>query len=339
MPAGTDLSFQVESAEDAEGVPGRVREMCLGLGFETGACEEVALVARELCLNIIHHGGGGSLAVRAVEHGERTGVELEATDEGAGIPDVEEAFRDGHSTRGSFGYGLGTVNRLMHGVDVQSPPPEGPGTRILARRWRYPESPPSDGLVDAGLASRPCPGYDRNGDAFLLSSWGRKSLVAVIDGLGHGDRAHRAARAARTYVAGHAREPLEAIFRGTDRACRPTRGVVMALVRFDWAREHVTVGNVGNIDIRVFDVEEPLNFAVRRGFLGRRGPEPAIRTVPWPSGATLVLHTDGIRHRGLADHYRELRGEPTQVLARKLLSRLARSRDDATVALLRRRRE
>ncbi len=38
----------------------------------------------------------------------------------------------------------------------------------------------------------------------------------------------------RHYVESHFEEPLVAIFRGTGRACRGTRGVVMALARFDW---------------------------------------------------------------------------------------------------------
>lgn len=113
----------------------------------------------------------------------------------------------------------------------------------------------------------------------------------------------------------------------------------MALVRFDWAAGTVTVGNVGNVEIRVFDTTERLSFVVRRGFLGRKAPRPAVRTTAWPPQARMVLHTDGIRSTDLGETYRELSDSEPRALARMLLQRLARDRDDATVAVLARRDE
>ena len=80
----------------------------------------------------------------------------------------------------------------------------------------------------------------------------KRALVGVIDGLGHGQFAHRAAQTARQYVENHFDLPLDQIFRGVGRACRATRGVVMALARFDWGQGRLAFASVGNIAVRVF---------------------------------------------------------------------------------------
>lgn len=329
----------IRASADAQAAPERARARAKSCGFADAESEEIALVVRELALNVLHHGGEGSLVLRILDEGERTGLEVEALNLGPVIPDVEEAFRDGYSTRGSFGYGLGTVNRLMHLVEVESPRAGGTGTRVVARRWLYGDPEPAGGFLDAGVASRPRLRTPENGDAVVITSWANRSLVGVIDGLGHGRPAMLAAKAARAYILGHAREPLEQIFRGVDRACRGTRGVVMALVRFNWAEETVTVGNVGNVELRVFGTPERLGLPVRRGFLGRRAPRAPVRTTAWPREATMVAHTDGIRASEIGDAYRELEGLEPRRLARALLLRLAVDRDDATVAVLKRRDE
>ena len=73
----------------------------------------------------------------------------------------------------------------------------------------------------------------------------------MIDGLGHGELARRASQTARRYVEHHFDQPLVNIFRGADRACRATRGVVMALARFDMVSRKVTIASVGNIEVRL----------------------------------------------------------------------------------------
>jgi hypothetical protein len=87
--------------------------------------------------------------------------------------------------------------------------------------------------MEFGVATRPRTFGAVNGDAFVVKPWARSVLAGIIDGLGHGQFAHRAAQTARQYVESHFDQPLDQIFRGTGRACRATRGVVMALARFD----------------------------------------------------------------------------------------------------------
>ena len=53
------------------------------------------------------------------------------------------------------------------------------------------------------MATRPRGFGQVNGDAFVVYQWAESALVGVIDGLGHGQFAHRAAETARRYVETH----------------------------------------------------------------------------------------------------------------------------------------
>ena len=130
----------------------------------------------------------------------------------------------------------------------------------------------------------------------------RARLVGVIDGLGHGQFAHRAAQTARQYVENHFDLPLDQIFRGVGRACRATRGVVMALARFDWGQGRLAFASVGNIAVRVFPRAEPFHFVIRRGVIGLNAPSAVVTEHPWSPDQVLVLHSDGVAtHWGWKD--------------------------------------
>ena len=108
--------------------------------------------------------------------------------------DVDQALADGFSTAGSLGYGLGTVNRLMDELDITSYQGPGSGTGIVCRRWLR-EQPGSATACPLafGAATRPHPHMAENGDAFVIKQWAESALVGVVDGLGHGQFACRAA--------------------------------------------------------------------------------------------------------------------------------------------------
>src|SRR5262249_33684483 len=143
--------------------------------------------------------------------------------------------------------------------------------------------------LDFGAATRPCRNQTENGDAFIVHQWNGNALAGVIDGLGHGQYAQRAAQAARQYVEQHYDRPLEELFRGAGRACRATRGVVMALARFDFAQRTFSIANVGNIEVRIIGDTPHVNLVVRRGIVGLNAPQPVTTTCAWQPENLLVM--------------------------------------------------
>jgi anti-sigma regulatory factor (Ser/Thr protein kinase) len=303
------------------------------LGFLPNAAEEIALAATELATNVITHAAGGTVTLTPLCGGGRVGLEIESVDHGPGIADVDLALADRFSTSGSRGTGLGAVNRLMDELDVASRP--GVGTRIVCRKWRRDHRPSSRPCPLAiGVATRPRQIGPVNGDAFVVRKWAESMLVGVIDGLGHGPFANRAARAAQDYVEGHFDLPLDQIFRGAGRACRATRGVVMALACFDWGMGRMAFASVGNIEARVFPLSQPFKFSVRRGVVGLNAPSAVVTEHPWPPGYILVLHSDGLATHWSWKDFPGLTDLAAPAMAQELLRALAKETDDATVAVV-----
>lgn len=312
-----------------------IKSMASSLGFDERAGEEITLAGSELASNLSRHAVAGRMIMTPLVEGSRTGIQIESIDNGPGIADPEQSIADGYSTVGSLGYGLGTVNRLMDEFKIESK--IGGGTRIICKRWvRVNEPYASPDFLTFGAASRPhAKMLGVNGDAFVIKQWNTGALAGIIDGLGHGKWAQRAAVTARKYVENHFDQALTDIFRGVGRACRPTRGVVMALAQFDFPQKKVVFAGIGNIEVRVFNSPEPVKFIIRRGIIGLNAPVPVPVERSWDPSYIMILHSDGVRSHWKWEDFPELEKESANAIAMRLLSVLARDEDDATVVVVR----
>ncbi len=90
--------------------------------------------ASELARNTLDYGGGGDVEILRFEESPRKGVRLVFSDHGPGIADIEQALRDGFTSGGGLGLGLGGARRLSNEFAIDSKP--GQGTRITIARWR-----------------------------------------------------------------------------------------------------------------------------------------------------------------------------------------------------------
>ncbi len=324
----------VEHAGQVAAARSAARTYAADLGFDERECERIALVASELATNLVTHGGGGTLTLEGAQEEARTGIRLVAEDAGPGIADLERALTDGYSTTGGLGLGLGTVHRLMDDLKCQTPARG--GLRVVCHRWIRPRELGAVALlIDCGVATRPRRGSNENGDAFIVRQEGRQALVGLIDGLGHGEWAQQAAQQARFFVEEHCEQPLEQLFAGVDRACRRTRGVVMALARFEAGARQFEFASVGNIEAKLFGATEARDFIVRRGVLGLNAPRPVVTRHGWSPATILVLQSDGVTtHWNWHDFPHAIWTAPTEA-AHRMLLRLAKDDDDATLVVVR----
>lgn len=311
----------------------RGRSLADDMGFTATAGEEIALVVSELGTNLLKHAHSGTLNLGTCpgDNG-RTAILIETLSQGPPFPPESIALQDGISTHGGLGYGLGTVNRLMDELHISS---DGP-TRITTRRWLPDERPahrtPSP---EVGVATRAHPGCDCNGDAAILVGDPKATLLGVMDGLGHGPHAHRAAAKARDYIEHHATLPLADIFLGVHRTCLGTRGVVMALARIDAVPKRLTLAGIGNIEVRFRSLLDTVQPTFRRGIVGQKMPTALILEFPWTAESLLVMHSDGVGSNWSIDDLYARRDTPAHMLAQRMLGSLARDHDDATVLVAR----
>lgn len=126
-------TIPVQSEPDVVAVRRRVRDASAKLGFSLVDQTKVVTAASELARNTIIYGGGGTMQLDLL-NGPRNGLRLIFEDKGPGIPNVELALRDGFTTGGGLGLGLGGAKRLVSDFEISSRP--GEGTRVSITRWK-----------------------------------------------------------------------------------------------------------------------------------------------------------------------------------------------------------
>ncbi|NEB90957.1 ATP-binding SpoIIE family protein phosphatase [Streptomyces bauhiniae] len=151
---------QPEAARGAAAALGRR----IGLGDQRTA--ELVLAVTELATNMTKHAKDGSVLLRVLRNQTVAGVEVLAVDSGPGMADVTASLRDGMSTAGTLGIGLGAVRRLADSFDIHSQP--GTGTVQLARFWPRPVHPSVAGEPVVGGVTRPISGEQICGDAWAV---------------------------------------------------------------------------------------------------------------------------------------------------------------------------
>lgn len=128
------VTLRLRSDEDVVGLRRQVRERAVALGLSLVEQTKLVTAASELARNTIKYGGGGEVHLDAFDDGARLGIGLLFVDAGQGIPNIESAMRDGFTTGGGLGLGLGGSKRLADEFDIDSRPKE--GTAVLIIKWK-----------------------------------------------------------------------------------------------------------------------------------------------------------------------------------------------------------
>jgi negative regulator of sigma-B (phosphoserine phosphatase) len=183
--------------------------------------------------------------------------------------------------------------------------------------------------VEWAVAERPFPGEPWSGDAYVVRPAPGGGLIAVIDGVGHGPEAARAARVAAALLEASAGEPVDELVRRCHEELRTTRGAVMSVASVG-ARSltWLGVGNVEGVLVRIGPPPTREALLLRGGTVGYRLPPLRPETLATAPGDLLVLGTDGLKTRFIAE---PKPGEAPGAVVRRILSVHGRPDDDALV--------
>jgi len=133
MPVARSETRQVRGSEDVVVVRQLVREWAVSLGFSLVEQTKIVTAASELARNTVVYGGGGTVELQEL-NGPRRGLRLVFSDRGPGIADIDTVLKDGFTTGGGLGLGLGGAKRLSDEFEIVSRP--GEGTRVSITRWK-----------------------------------------------------------------------------------------------------------------------------------------------------------------------------------------------------------
>jgi RNA polymerase sigma factor (sigma-70 family) len=128
-----EVRVPVRADPDVVAARQAARELATRLGFSPTDLTEIATAVSEVVRNIVRFADAGEVLVELLDS-PRRGIRITARDSGPGIPDVQEALRDGYSTYRGLGLGLPGARRLMDEFAVASEP--GRGTTVTMTKWR-----------------------------------------------------------------------------------------------------------------------------------------------------------------------------------------------------------
>lgn len=328
-------ALRVTEASEA----GKARRMAASLADNAGFTDEeargrLAIIVTEAARNLAQHAREGELLLRVLEPELGDGIEVLTIDRGPGMASVAECVRDGYSTGGTPGTGLGAIRRLADDFDLFSQPDR--GTVLVARvRARQAGRRPVRAPLLLGAISMPYPGEQVCGDCWALKLRARHAdTLLLVDGLGHGLPAAQAAdEAVRLFRAtADAREP-KAIIEVLHAGLRATRGAAGGVVELDRQQQHVRYAAVGNVAGAILTHSTTKQMVYSNGTLGHELRKVHQFTYPFPEQATIVLHSDGLATWNL-DRYPGVLHKHPSIMAGLLYRDFRRTRDDVTVLVV-----
>lgn len=192
-------------------------------------------------------------------------------------------------------------------------------------------------LIDYAVAVLPLPGQALTGDCQVIRPFPDGVLVAVMDGLGHGEEAAAVARTAAAILEDHADEAPIPLMKLCHEGLKKTRGVVMSLASFNARDETMTWLGVGNVDgvlLRADAQGDPAreSLLLHGGVVGYQLPPLRPSLLHLRENDLLIFVTDGIRSAFIGEVV--LRDGPQQI-ADYILSRHAKGTDDALALVAR----
>jgi anti-sigma regulatory factor (Ser/Thr protein kinase) len=292
----------------------------------------VGIVATELANNVVRHAGRGELLIQALCDGADVTIELVAIDRGPGMH-LDTCMRDGYSTAGRAGTGLGAVLRLSTLFDVYSV--AGEGTVVVSRIAN--RMPAGSGRSTASTTSQfgaiclAVAGETECGDAWRIAERTNATAIMVADGLGHGALAAAASRAAAaTFSERPFEEPSEAMQR-LHHSLSGGRGAAAACAVLDTDKAKVVYSGVGNIAGCVIKGDRSKGMVSHNGTLGVQLLRKQQFEYDFGQGSRVVMHSDGMSARWTVSAYPGLIARHAAVIAAVLYRDHARARDDVTV--------
>ena len=302
------------------------------LEFDEVRRGKLAIAVTEAVTNMMKHAGGGTLAARTVQNGEAIGIEVMAIDNGPGMDDFAESARDGVSTTGTAGTGLGAMRRQSDEFDVYTR--HAAGTIVRMVFWNR-EAPLTRGAYEVGAIVVPKNGETTCGDAWGMELHANGVTFLVADGLGHGPDASRAAASAVEVLHKHPDTSAIRILDLAHARLRPTRGAALAVIRHDAVAGEISFAGVGNIAACVIDAGARRAMVSHNGIVGHNVHKSVEYRYPWPRGSLLVAHSDGLESQWDIAAFPGLASRHPAMIAAMLFREHSRQRDDVAVMVAR----
>jgi len=274
-----------------------VQKLAEQQGFDAADAGRAALVATELASNVLKHAARGELHLRVLAHGDQ-------------------------------GIGLGAVSRLAQVFDVHT---DAQGAVVLARVYKQ-DGTPKD--IRLGVSQHSLHDDPACGDTWHVTLGEQRVSALLIDGLGHGEEAERAAKAGAQAFAQSPFSAPQQLLGELHQAMAGTRGGAVAIAQYEGARDSVAFIGIGNIGATLVGGERPRGLASHPGIVGGQYRKGQVFDYAHVKGNLLIMFSDGLQSRWNLQAYPGLVLRHPAVIAAVLHRDFCRGRDDVTVLVL-----
>lgn len=334
MEIGYTTTHPINDLSQVSEIRRHTNDFAFAAKFNAVQAGRLAIVATELGSNIIKHADKGTIVISLNASDGSRCVDILSLDKGPGMSDLEECFRDGYSTYGSAGTGLGAIERQSDEFDIYTLPAN--GTAIWSRIYSD-KSKMAIGKYDiAGISIR-MPGEEVCGDMWDARAERTSTYLITCDGLGHGIFAESASKEAIRLFNERPGANVLQIIQELHSGLRGTRGVAGAIAMIEEEKESIQYVGIGNISAVINSLAKSRQLISHNGTLGHNVNKFQSYSYPFTSDDVLVMHSDGLQTRWLLESYPGLRRRRSKIIAGILYRDFSRGRDDATVVVLKKR--
>lgn len=313
---------------------GEIRRQAISLAMECGLSEleqgQVAIVINELCSNVLKHAGSGEIFL--TQYPDK--LEILCVDKGPGMANVNECLKDGYSTHGTPGTGLGAIQRLSHEFDLYTSLNKGAVIYSVFKNQNASHSDENE--FDISALSVNYPGEEVCGDGWSAFSPGEKrAKILVSDGLGHGLLAHEASRAAiSAFKTGNDRSTIMDIT-AIHNALKSTRGAAIAIADIQTEKLKIDYAGLGNISATLISRESVKKLISYNGTAGVQLRPVQPMSYPLEKDWVLIMHSDGLGTQWSLNDYPGLQLKHPALIAAVLYRDFTRGNDDVSVIVAR----
>jgi anti-sigma regulatory factor (Ser/Thr protein kinase) len=332
MVDATHTSFTADDRSYFSLIKKEIHKAAIEAGMNANKISELDLIVAEMTSNLFKYSDDGELLLGVFPNGGSPYIELISIDNGPGMMNPAKMMQDGMSTSNTLGHGLGSMKRLSDTFELYSQ--IGWGTIVLSRVYNDPEKVKAKNEV----VMRPIvvckPGEKTSGDGFTYKKTDKYLKIMLADGLGHGPEANLAVNeAAAAFKVFPDYSPTETI-RFIHSSIKKTRGAVINVLCYDYARKVWSCAGVGNIAIRMFGPVNFKNHMSYNGIVGHNIPG-TMNDQEYPADEfnQAMLCSDGIKTRIDFARYPLMYKYDLSILAAAIYKDHARRNDDMSVVI------
>lgn len=306
------------------------------VGFDEQTTSKMAIVINELCTNLLKHCKlGGSIIMQTVVTKTHAYLDLLSVSDPPGMKNSDNSLQDGISTSKTLGTGLGAIKRLSTEFDIYSTISSG---TAVAARFRTRQASTRENAFDCGGLSLPKEGELACGDHYSFAEFQDKITLMVVDGLGHGTEAAKAARQASETFQKNSSSSPDRVITLIHESLHNTRGAAVAVVSIDRKAKSLSFCGIGNISGVIEFAGNRQRLISANGTAGFSIRTPKLETAVWNAESLLVMHSDGLGSSWQLSKHRGLTRKSSLLSAALLMRDYRKDIDDCTVVVVKEKR-